>query len=391
LERGWCAVPGRVRVAALPALLVGLSVLMLLDPPPYRTAPNVWAVALVVFMAVPLLWTHRAPIVALAASALPAVVYVSINFPGTVVYFAPIICLYNVGRRSQRRTTLAVGVAGACVVALLVLLGGTGLFTTHMLASIGLFSIPLIWGDTVQSRRAYVVELQQRLLAAEHGREEEAQRRVQEDRLSIARDLHDVVAHTVSAINIQAGVASHLAKTNPELVVPALDEITNASRDALAELRGLLGVLRSDGSSEDELLRPAPGLDRIATLVDELHDRALDIHLECHGIRPALIAEPVQVAAYRIVQEATTNVIRHARGAATDVVLHYLDDAIEIVVHNQPGATPHDDDRTNHDGSGVGLLGMRERAALVGGKIDAGPDLDGGFLVTAHLPYAAVR
>jgi signal transduction histidine kinase len=347
-------------------------------------APDIWSVVLVVLIAMPLIWSVRHPMSALVAASVPAVVYAVALYPPTVVFLAPMICLYRVGLIGERARTVIVGLLAAGVVAGVVAVHGPTPFRLGTLASVALIAFPLAVGDAVQSRRAYVAELKHRLSEAEHSRDEEARRRVQQERLRIARDLHDVLAHTISTVNIQAGVAAHLVAKDPARAEPALRAIKEASRDALAELRGLLGILRSDDASGDAPLQPAPGVDAIGPLVDELRSGGIDIACHFTGDAPIGLPEPVQLAAYRIVQEACTNAVRHADAAPTQVDITYQPTDLEVHVRN---LAPRTRANVASRGTGVGIEGMRERATLVGGTLHADETPDGGFEVVAHLPY----
>ena len=222
--------------------------------------------------------------------------------------------------------------------------------------------------------------------AAEVGRarQEEARRRASEERLRIAQELHDVLAHNISLINVQAGVALHLIDERPEQARPALAAIKDASKEALDELRSVLDVLR-DGS-EAASLAPAPGL---AADLDDLVAKAVaagvEVTVDVEGDRRPL-PPSVDRAAFRIAQEALTNVVRHAGGATATVRVTYADDAVTVEVNDDgTGASVAVPDGSG-GGSGNGITGMRERAVALGGQLDAGPRAGGGFRVRAWLP-----
>jgi signal transduction histidine kinase len=214
-------------------------------------------------------------------------------------------------------------------------------------------------------------------------RQEEARRRASEERLRIAQELHDVLAHNISLINVQAGVALHLIDERPEQARPALAAIKEASKEALGELRSVLGVLREDDGEAASLV-PAPAL---AADLDDLVAKAaaagLDVRVDVEGERRPL-PPSVDRAAFRIAQEALTNVARHAGGASATVRVSYADDALTVVVDDD-GRSVRTTSATS-DGSGNGITGMRERAAALGGQLDAGPRAGGGFRVRAWLP-----
>jgi signal transduction histidine kinase len=237
-------------------------------------------------------------------------------------------------------------------------------------------------------------EVEQRAEEAERTRDEVARRRAVEERLRIARDLHDSLTHSISVIRVQAGVAAHLARKRGEEVPPALLAITEASADAARELRVTLSVLRNgdpDGGT---------GLGQLAGLITRAQAAGLTVTVTVTGTERRL-APDVDQAAYRIVQEALTNVSRHAGPACASVRLRYGPDTLTVQVDNDaPGAAGGADTADGGDGAGpvgaepapargLGLIGMRERVAALGGRLDAGPREQGGFRVRAELPAQA--
>ncbi len=220
------------------------------------------------------------------------------------------------------------------------------------------------------------------LARAQAARELEDQRRAGEERLRIARDLHDVIGHNMSLINVQAGVGLDLMDTQPEQARASLAAIKTVSKEALEELRTMLVALRQVG--DDVPRGPAPGLDRLPELLDLTRAAGLPVTMEVAG-PPRPVPASVAVAAYRIVQESLTNVARHAAGAGATVRLSYQGDRLVIDVLDDGRGTPGNGKRV--PGSGTGIAGMRERAATVGGQLEAGPRPGGGFAVTASLPF----
>ncbi|MCX5535472.1 sensor histidine kinase [Streptomyces sp. NBC_00006] len=211
-------------------------------------------------------------------------------------------------------------------------------------------------------------------------REKAAKRRADEERLRIARELHDVLAHSISVINVQAGVGLALLDTDPEQARTALTTIKSASKEALGEVRQVLDTLRTPG---DAPRAPAPGLDRLPELVDQAAGAGLTVDVNTEGTStvPPTLPPGADLAASRIVQEALTNVVRHSGSRHARVQLSYGDAEMTLTVDDD-GPSTHAD----AGGSGNGLAGMRERAAALGGTIEAGPRADGGFRVVARLP-----
>jgi signal transduction histidine kinase len=234
----------------------------------------------------------------------------------------------------------------------------------------------------VANHRAYIAAVEERARRAENSREEEAHRRVIEERMRIARELHDVVAHHIAVVNVQAGVAAHLIHRDPTAAAHALSHVRAASRSVLSELSTLLGVLRAAGDT-DAPTEPAPGLQRLDTLLESLRRSGLSVTASCHGDRRPLPAG-IDLAGYRIVQEALTNVQKHGDGGAAVVELGYDPHHLTIRIRNNAGTgRPR---RHEGNGTGHGILGMRERVAALGGTFAAGPQASGGFAVYAKLP-----
>lgn len=209
--------------------------------------------------------------------------------------------------------------------------------------------------------------------------EEESKRRATEERLRIARELHDVIGHNISLINVQAGAALHRLKKDPAQAEEALTAIKAGSREALRELRATLGVLRQ--VDEEAPRAPAPSLDRLGELEESAKLAGLAVRTDISGSRRPLSAA-VDLAAYRIVQESLTNVTRHAGASAVTVQLGYGERELSLVVEDDGRGAAADG-----EGSGSGISGMRERAATLGGDLVAGPGERGGFRVSARLPY----
>jgi signal transduction histidine kinase len=235
---------------------------------------------------------------------------------------------------------------------------------------------------------------QQRSAAVAASRQDQALRRASEERLRIARDLHDVVAHNISVINVQANTALHLIDRQPERAREALSAIHEVSKQALAELRSVLGVLREAGTGAP--LAPSPGLARLADLAGSAASAGLTVRVESDGERRPLPTD-VDVAAYRIVQEALTNSARHSAGSAATVYVRYREDDVVVQVDDDgaapgpapAGPAPARPGRPSMDGSGGnGIAGMTERAHALGGWLHAGPRPGGGFRVRARLPLS---
>jgi signal transduction histidine kinase len=328
---------------------------------------------------------HRnQPRAAMVAAVLFAFAYDAIGYT-SAFYTIPIgIALYFVVDAGFR--WLAVGVAAGVVAAFLTMgvVLGRGHVTdlTNALWFTGWLVASLVVGEVSRARRAYVEQVEQRAVEAERTREEEALRRASEERLRIARELHDILAHRISSINVQAGVGAHLLDRDPEQARRSLIAISEASREALRELRDTLGVLRQ--VDEPEPRAPSPGLAQLDGVIADTTHAGVRVDLEVAG-EPRELPQSVDLAAYRIIEEALTNVVRHARAARAQVTISYRPSEVLIeIVDDGPG----DAARQRSRSGGNGLLGMRERAATLGGELGAGPTPAGGFRVEARLPIA---
>jgi signal transduction histidine kinase len=241
-------------------------------------------------------------------------------------------------------------------------------------------------GESVRSRRVVAVEALERAREAERTREEEARSQVYGERLRIAREVHDTVAHAIVIINVQAGVTAYLLDKRPEGAREALVTIEQTSAQALHEMRAVLGVLRDSDNGRV----PHPGLGQVNGLAAMAREAGLDIKLEM-GSSTAPLASAVDHTAYRILQESITNVIRHVGPTRVTVALDYGTDALEVRVTDEGGRGPQPPAGTVNGSSaepGRGIVGMRERCALLGGELTAGPRQCGGFEVKARLPLA---
>ncbi|GAA1825016.1 sensor histidine kinase [Actinomadura chokoriensis] len=359
-----------VVVAVLPAVFV-------------IAAPGAGAadVALVLTGCLALTLRERAPLVTLLVSTacmLAVVVHVQ---PGPSAVF-PVLVAVFLAVQAGHRAAPALAAAAFLGADLAVNLPGSGgaledLENTSLL--LGWFVAAFGAAAVARARQAYLEEAERRAAEAERTREEAALRRAGEERLRIARELHDSLTHSISIIKVQAGVAVHVARRRGEEVPPALLAVQEASGDAMRELRATLEVLRAPGGAAGGA-DGASGLDRLDDLVERARSTGLPATVTISGARRDLPAE-VDRAAYRIVQEALTNVSRHAGGAAAEVRIDYTGDGLVVRVD--------DDGKADPDAPpvpGTGLLGMRERVAALGGRLRAEPRPGGGFSVCAELP-----
>src|SRR5829696_5075290 len=331
-----------------------------------------------------LLVRRRWPAQVLAVTLSCGLAYAARTYPEGPSSLAIYPALWTVALTSPRRTAwVAAGGTAVAVAGAELFLYGDTMFDGEPLYAAATVFAAMWWGEAVRARRAYVAELRDRAERAERTREEEARRRVDEERMRIARELHDVVSHTIGVISVQAGVAAHLLERRPDKAAESLAAIRQASDEALGELHAMLGVLRhGDGGGGQAPLSPAPGLGELDALVAQAAGAGLEVQVSLEG-RPRRLPPAVDLAAYRVVQESLTNVIRHARAGRADVTVHHADGRVVVEVTDDGRARPGD---RNGNGSGRGILGMRERARALGGSLEAGPRPEGGFRVVASLP-----
>ncbi|MGW6755748.1 MULTISPECIES: sensor histidine kinase [Streptomyces] len=348
-------------------------------------SPQVLSVVLMVLGAAALVLRRRAPMAVLAATSAVTLAELVTGDPRAPVAMSAVVALYTVAATTDRPTTWRVGLATMAVLSGAAMLAGP--LPWYSQENLGVFAwtgMAAAAGDAVRSRRAFVDAIRERAERAERTREEEARRRVAEERLRIARDLHDVVAHHIALVNVQAGVASHVMDKRPDQAKEALSHVREASRSALNELRATVGLLRQSGDPEAPT-EPAPGLDRLEDLVGTFRNAGLPVEVACADRATGLQAA-VDLAAYRIIQEALTNVQKHAGAEAkAEVSVLRVGPNIEVtILDNGPGT-----EQPSPDSGGHGLLGMRERVAAIGGSCSAGPRYGGGFRVHAILPVQA--
>jgi signal transduction histidine kinase len=244
-------------------------------------------------------------------------------------------------------------------------------------------AVAWLWGENLRNRRARWAAMEERARRLEAEREERDRQAVTDERLRIARELHDVVAHSMSVIAVQSGVANHVIDSRPAQARQALATIEATSRSALVELRRLLGVLRQ-GDDPVASLEPNPGMAEIGRLADQIRSAGVEVELKIEG-EPGELPPGVDLSAFRIAQEGLTNVLKHGGGVAR-VLVRYSPGAVAVEIADDGRAGT---DGAPAEGTGHGLIGMRERVAVFGGELTAGPVPGGGYRMAARLPYAA--
>ncbi|MFE7119108.1 sensor histidine kinase [Streptomyces sp. NPDC057654] len=254
------------------------------------------------------------------------------------------------------------------------------------------FVLAWVLGDSVRTRRAYWAQLQERADRLEKEREAQARMAVAAERARIARELHDVVAHNVSVMVVQADGAAYVLDGSPEQAKQALETISGTGRQALAEMRRLLGVLRTEEAGEGGEYVPQPDVEQINDLVEQVRTAGMPVDFQVEGA-PRPLPSGVELTAYRIVQEALTNTRKHGGpNVGASVRLTFFDDGLGLLVEDDGRGAQHElYEEGGADGMGHGLIGMRERVGMVGGTLDAGPRPGGGFRISALLPLKAGR
>jgi signal transduction histidine kinase len=332
--------------------------------------------------------THPRAAVVVNAACTTAVI--GLGYLLTPLLLAPVMAaLYWLATLTDRGTTRAYGVATMVAVTVAAAISDSMDHVSLLLRTIGPFFwllLPLAAGTMTRLRRAYLQAVQARAEHAERTREEEARLRVTEERMRIARELHDVVAHHLALANAQAGTAAHLALDNPPQTKKILTDLTGTTSSALRELKATLGLLRQNDDPASAPLEPSPGLARLPELVSACQSAGLTVTVTTEG-EPQPLSPGVDLTAFRIVQEALTNVTKHAAAEAAHVRLEYSGSRLMITVSDDGPAAPAAlADSEAAQSRGFGVIGMRERARSIGGELCAGHRPEGGFEVSTALP-----
>jgi signal transduction histidine kinase len=360
----------RRRPLAGDVALVALLLLLGVGAASRRDHDSALGIGLAIAETLPLLWRRRWPMEVLVATTAVALTMIAADV--WLLPFPLAVALYTLASaRSGVRTRLA-GLAAIAAVALALPLA-SGLQFGDIAARVVFLAAAFVLGDSARSRRAYIREIEEKADRLEREREAEARRAAAEEQARIARELHDVVAHALSVVIVQAGAADDVFERDPRLAREPIRAIDAAARTALADLRRVLGLLHQDAD-----YTPQPGLAGLDDLVAQVRATGLQVRLEIHGDARRLPAA-VDLSAYRIVQEALTNTLKHARAERVRVQIDY-GDALTLEVRDDGHGTG------NGVAPGKGLIGMRERVALLGGTIETGPARDGGYRVAASIP-----
>jgi signal transduction histidine kinase len=375
-------------------LSIALLIFSVTDPAHRGMSDPAILAAVAAYAAVPS--RRRWPGPTLAATTAATAISMAVSGTHGWVLIAPLIALYHLAATAvdHRRVLVAAGLTVLALVATPTIFTAAAWLGPENVTVTVACGLALTAGDASRSRRAYIAEVVDRARQAEESREQEARRRVTEERLRIARDLHDSMGHHIALINAQAGMAEHLFNDQPATARQALGHIKQASRVALDDLRDTIGLLREPGEPADpaDPTEPVAGMSGLGDLVASYRMAGMRVEQEVDGpVRP--LSPAADLTAYRVVQESLTNVRKHAAGAPARVRLIFRPGALHIVVEDEGsdgnGRRPPRDDVGSppvHSGTGHGIVGMRERLSAVGGSLDAGPRSGGGFQVRAVLP-----
>ncbi|MEZ0070483.1 signal transduction histidine kinase [Streptacidiphilus sp. MAP12-20] len=373
---------------AVAVLIFGVSALGVLIPVPGVDHPASWwwGMLLAGVASASVLWHRNHPRAVVAVTSGCMMGAAGLGLLLSPLLLAPLmLALYSLAARTDGRTTLAFSLGSVALVVLAAVFTGPAA-EPGVLKIVGpeaWLLLPAALGRGTRLRVAYVGAVEARAEHAERTREEEARHRVAEERIRIARELHDVVAHHLALANAQAGTAAHLMRTNPDQAEKIVTELAGTTSAALRELKATVGLMRQ-ANDPDAPLDPAPGLAQLVDLAASFGTAGLTVTIATDG-KPQPLSPGVDLTAYRIVQEALTNVTKHATTRAALVRLTYSRDRLSITVTNDDDGTDTPPATRTRDG-GYGLLGMRERATSIGGRLRAGRRPEGGFEVATELP-----
>ncbi|MER7620800.1 sensor histidine kinase [Streptomyces sp. NPDC126503] len=374
-------------------VLFGLSLLWVGSTYPSVDRPAAYGVVAALFSLVVAL-RRRAPEKMLVLAVVLGVAQLAFGIVPFMADFAMLVIIYTVAAHDGPRWASRLALLGGLSAATLSQLrwpvdnpasGAAQIFFTVIMTVP--FALAWVLGDSLRTRRAYFAQLEERAFRLEQEREAQAKVAVAAERARIARELHDVVAHNVSVMVVQADGAAYVMDSSPETAKQALETISTTGRQALAEMRRLLGILRTGEHQEAGEYVPQPDVRQIEDLVEQVRGAGLTVDFTVEGT-PRPLPSGVELTAYRIVQEALTNTRKHGGpDAGASVRLVYFDDGLGLLVEDDGRGAPQEMyEDGGADGRGHGLIGMRERVGMVGGTLDAGPRPGGGFRISALLP-----
>ncbi|MCX2927846.1 sensor histidine kinase [Streptomyces sp. NEAU-W12] len=361
------------------------------------TAPTAVAVPVMLLLSLVVALRRRMPERMLVLAVAVGILQVVLDMAPVPADFAMLVIAYTVaavGARWASRLALGAGLCAAPVAQARWPLDDVSVAGNIAMVIFQTVPFVLAWvlGDSIRTRRAYFAQLEERAARLEKEREAQAKVAVAAERARIARELHDVVAHNVSVMVVQADGAAYVLDAAPDQAKKALETISSTGRQALAEMRRLLGVLRTGEHQEAGEYVPQPDVRQIEDLVEQCRGSGLPVDFKIEGT-PRPLPSGLELTAYRIVQEALTNTRKHGGpNTGASVRLVYFDDGLGLLVEDDGKGAPHElYEEGGFDGQGHGLIGMRERVGMVGGTLDAGPRPGGGFRISVLLPLKPVH
>ncbi|MEU9137190.1 sensor histidine kinase [Streptomyces sp. NPDC048404] len=378
--------------------LLGISWVSISNVNGAATGPSSTATALPIAVALSAVVAlrRRMPEKMLVLAVAAGLAQLVLDVPSAPEDFAMLVIIYTVAADGARWASRLALIGGLCAGTLAQLrwpteASGPGGVFIAIFQTVP-FALAWVLGDSIRTRRAYLAQLEERAARLEKEREAQAKVAVAAERARIARELHDVVAHNVSVMVVQADGAAYVMDAAPEQARKALETISGTGRQALAEMRRLLGVLRTGEHQEGGEYVPQPDVEQLDDLIEQCRTSGLPVDFKVEGT-PRPLPSGVELTAYRIVQEALTNTRKHGGpNAGASVRLVYFDDGLGLLVEDDGKGAPHElYEEGGADGQGHGLIGMRERVGMVGGTLDAGPRPGGGFRISALLPLKAAH
>ena len=378
---------------AAAGVLAAVSVIALIATTPaeqalFDRAPDGWAYLLVGAQTLPLALRRIRPVSVLAIVVGAFVIDRMLDYPSSTAAVGVAFAFHSLGTELPRRRSLQIGIP---IIAVLVAFTASGVYYVEsvtwgtvvilLIATL----VPLLLGREVNERRRYLIELEERTLLLERDREQQARKAVREERARIARELHDVVAHEMTVMTIQAAAARRVIDSDPVQAAEALSTIETAGHDGLTEMRRLLGLLRQEESSKE--LAPQPGLARLDGLLDQMDEAGLEVRVVTEG-EPSPLPAGIDLNAYRIIQESLTNALKHG-GPHTLAVIRLIYEQDQVVIEVADDGRGSAAALEFNGSSGHGLVGMRERISMLDGSLTAGPRKGGGFVVRASIPRTA--
>ena len=379
---------GAVAVLVATISVIALANISSSEQELFDRTPDFWSYSLALAQTLPLAFRRIRPVTVLAIVVGAFFFDRALDYPSSIASIGVPFAFHSLGSQLPRHRSLQIGVPFAAFLVAFTAMGVRYAESVDWLTVAVILIVtlaPLLLGREVNERRRYLTELEERADRLEQEREEEARAAVRGERSRIARELHDVVAHEMTVMTVQAAGARRVLDADPAQAAEALTAIESAGHDALTEMRRLLGLLRQDKTGGE--LGPQPGLARLDGLIEQMEEAGLPVHFVIEG-ESGTVSAGVDLNAYRIIQESLTNSLKHGGpNTMASVLIRYEPDMLTVQVADDGRGAAQG--LSANGGSGHGLLGMHERVSMLGGTLAAGPRRGGGFMVKAEIPRAA--